>query len=202
VVHADPRDCTLLFDPLGRARHDERSCDVVKSELARAGIGHATVALGAPGPARLEVGGTSVVAPDAAALAGPGRAESIAAFQDEARRVLDVAGHRGRADPARVDRPRVIAILVALLALAAACSGAYAALLAELFPARIRYTALSFPQNFGNGWFGGLLPAVTFAIVAATGDLFAGLWYPVGLAVTCFVVGWFTIPETRDRSMG
>jgi len=94
------------------------------------------------------------------------------------------------------------AILVALLALAAACSGAYAALLAELFPARIRYTALSFPQNFGNGWFGGLLPAVTFAIVAATGDLFAGLWYPVGLAVTCFVVGWFTIPETRDRSMG
>ena len=83
------------------------------------------------------------------------------------------------------DRPRVVAILVALLALAAACSGAYAALLAELFPARIRYTALSFPQNFGNGWFGGLLPAITFAIVAATGDLFAGLWYPVGLAVTC-----------------
>jgi hypothetical protein len=202
VVHADPRDCTLLFDPLGRARHDDRSCDVVKSELARSGIGHATVALDAPGPARLEVGGTSVVAPDTAALAGPGRAGSIAAFQAEARRVLDAAGHRGQADSSRVDRPRVVAILVALLALAAACSGAYAALLAELFPARIRYTALSFPQNFGNGWFGGLLPAVTFAIVAATGDLFAGLWYPVGLAVTCFVVGWFTIPETRDRNMG
>jgi MFS family permease len=202
VAHVDPRDCSLLFDPLGRARHDERSCDVVKSELARAGIGHATVALDTPGPARLEVGGTSVVAPDAAALAGPGRDEAVAAFQVEARRALDAAGHRGQADPSRVDRPRVVAILVVLLALAAACSGAYAALLAELFPARIRYTALSFPQNFGNGWFGGLLPAVTFAIVAATGDLFAGLWYPVGLAVVCLVVGWFTIPETRDRAMG
>ncbi len=201
VVHADPRDCTLLFDPLGRARHDAHSCDVIKSELARSGIGHATVALDAPGAARLEVGGTTIIAPDAAALGGVDRAVSVAAFQAEARRALDAAGHRGQADPARVDRPRVVAILVALLALAAACSGAYAALLAELFPARIRYTALSFPQNFGNGWFGGLLPAVTFAIVAATGNLFAGLWYPVGLAVTCLVVGWFTIPETRDRSM-
>jgi hypothetical protein len=173
----------------------------VKSALARDGIGHVTVALGSPGPARLEVGGTRIAAPDAAALAGPGRAEAIAAFEAGARRALDEAGYRGQADPARVDRPRVVAILVALLALAAACSGAYAALLAELFPARIRYTALSFPQNFGNGWFGGLLPAITFAIVAATGNLFAGLWYPVGLAALCLVVGWFAIPETRGRPM-
>jgi MFS family permease len=201
VVHADPDDCTLLFDPLGRARHDERSCDVVKSALARGGVGHATVALDGPGPAWLEVGAARVLAPAADVLAGAGRDDAIAAFQAEARRALEAAGHRGQADPARVDRPRVVAILVALLALAAACSGAYAALLAELFPARIRYTALSFPQNFGNGWFGGLLPAITFAIVAATGDLFAGLWYPVGLAALCFVVGWFAIPETRGRPM-
>ena len=95
----------------------------------------------------------------------------------------------------------MVAILVALLALAAAASGAYAALLAELFPARIRYTAVSFPQNFGNGWFGGLLPAITFSIVAATGDVFAGLWYPVGLALLCLVVGLAGIPETRNRPM-
>jgi MFS family permease len=199
VVRADPRDCSLLFDPLGRARHDERSCDVVQSELARAGLGHETVALDALGPARLEIGDRVVVGPDAAALAGEDRARAIAAFRDEARRALDTAGYRANADPDRVDAPRVVAILVALLALAAACSGAYAALLVELFPARIRYTALSFPQNFGNGWFGGLLPAITFAIVAATGDVFAGLWYPVGLAALCLVVGAIAIPETRGR---
>jgi MFS family permease len=199
IVRAGPGDCSLLFDPLGRARHDERSCDLVKSELARAGLGHETLVLDAPGPARLEVGERVVVAPDAAALAGEGRARAIAEFRDEARRALDAAGYGTDADPARIDAPRVVAILVALLALAAACSGAYAALLVELFPARIRYTALSFPQNFGNGWFGGLLPAITFAIVAATGDPFAGLWYPVGLAALCFVVGAIAIPETRGR---
>jgi hypothetical protein len=202
VVHADPGDCSLLFDPLGRARHDRNSCDVVKAELARAGLGHATVALAAPGPARLEVGRWSVPAPDAATLAGAHRADAVAAFAGEARRTLEAAGYAPQADPARIDRPRVVTILVALLALAAAASGAYAALLAELFPARIRYTAVSFPQNFGNGWFGGLWPAIAFAIVAATGDVFAGLWYPVALAALCFVVGMAAIPETRDRAIG
>jgi hypothetical protein len=86
-----------------------------------------------------------------------------------------------------------------MLALAAAAAGAYAAWLAELFPARIRYTALSFPQNFGNGWFGGLLPTITFSIVAATGNVFAGLWYPVSVAALCLVVGWLALPETRGR---
>jgi MFS family permease len=199
VVRAEARDCSLLFDPLGRARYDDRSCDVVKSELARAGIGHATTAPDAPGPARLEIGNRVIVAPDAAALAGAGREGAIAAFRDEARRALDAAGYAASADPARIDRPRVVAILVALLSLAALASGAYAALLVELFPARIRYTALSFPQNFGNGWFGGLLPAITFAIVAATGDVFAGLWYPVGVAALCLAVGLLAIPETRGR---
>jgi MFS family permease len=199
VVRADPGDCSLLFDPLGRARYDERSCDVVKSELARAGVGHATATLAAPGPARLEIGDRVVFGPDAAALSGPGRAGAIDAFRDAARRALDSAGYATSADPARVDRARVVAVLVALLALAGLASGAYAALLVELFPARIRYTALSFPQNFGNGWFGGLLPAITFAIVAATGDVFAGLWYPVSLAALCLVVGLLAIPETRGR---
>jgi hypothetical protein len=94
---------------------------------------------------------------------------------------------------------RVIGILVLLLCIAALATGSYGALLVELFPARIRYSAVSFPQNFGNGWFGGLLPAVAFTIVAATGDVFAGLWYPVGVAALCFVVGAFGLPETRGR---
>jgi MFS family permease len=79
--------------------------------------------------------------------------------------------------------------------------GPIAAYLVEAFPARIRYTALSFPQNFGNGWFGGLLPAAAFTIVAATGNVFAGLWYPVLLAAACFLVGWLALPETRGRAL-
>ena len=114
-------------------------------------------------------------------------------------RALEAAGYGHAADPAAIDRPRVVAILVALLFITALVTGPYSALLAELFPARIRYTALSFPQNFGNGWFGGLLPAIAFTIVAATGNVFAGLWYPVGLSALCLVVGALALPETRGR---
>lgn len=199
VAHAD--DCSLLFDPVGRRNFDARSCDVVKSWLARAGISHAMQALPPPGPARLAIGDREIAAPDAATLAGAGRAAAIADFQAQAGAALAAAGYRATAEPGEINRPRVIAILVLLLALAAASSGAYASLLAEMFPARIRYTALSFPQNFGNGWFGGLLPAITFAIVAATGNIFAGLWYPVSLAAICVVVGWFAVPETRGRPL-
>ena len=206
--HARPRrSSSSRIPPIARCssiRSAERatirsSCDVVKSYLAHAGISHATRALPAPGPARLEVGGTALVAPDAATLAGKGRAEAIATFQSKAGAALDEAGYRAKADPAKINRPRVLAILVLLLAFAAAALGAYAALLAEMFPSRIRYTALAFPQNLGNGWFGGLLPAITFTIVAATGNVFAGLWYPVSVAALSLLVGWLALPETRGR---
>jgi MFS family permease len=201
VVRAVPGDCSLLFDPLGRASHDRSSCDVVNAYLAQAGISHAMERAAAPGPARLEIGSRAILAPDRAALAGARRAEAIAAFRERARQALEAAGYRALADPARVDRPRIVAILVLLLAFAAAALGAYAALLVEMFPARIRYTALSFAQNFGNGWFGGLVPMIAFTIVAATGDVFAGLWYPVGLATLSLVVGWVAVPETRGREI-
>ena len=84
---------------------------------------------------------------------------------------------------------------------AALCSGAYGAMLVELFPARFRYSAVSVAQNVGNGWFGGLLPAVAFAIVAATGNVFAGLWYPVGICVICFLVALVAVPETRGQAI-
>jgi MFS family permease len=201
VVAADPQDCSLLFDPLGRTRNDRRSCDVVTSYLAGAGISHEMRLLPPGKAARLEIGGHIVAVPDPGGLAGEELALAIAVFQLQAQSALAAAGYRSEADPDLIDRPRVIAVLVALLAFAAAASGAYAALLAEMFPARIRYTALSFPQNFGNGWFGGLLPAITFTIVAATGNIFAGLWYPVSVAALCLVVGWLAVPETRGRQI-
>jgi hypothetical protein len=153
------------------------------------------------GPARLFVGDVRVDARETSALSAEGRREASRDFAARAGAALAEAGYAS-ADPARIDRPRVVAILVALLALAALATGAYAALLAELFPPRVRYTALSFPQNFGNGWFGGLLPAIAFTIVAATGDVFAGLWYPVTVAALAFVVCALALPETRDRPIG
>jgi MFS family permease len=201
VVHATQDDCSLQFDPLGNRRYDARSCDIVKSLLARTGVGHATLPLAAPGPARLDIGGESIVAPDPSALSEKELAAAVSEFQSGAQRALEAAGYRAQAEPGDVDRPRVIGILVLLLCIAALATGSYGALLVELFPARIRYSAVSFPQNFGNGWFGGLLPAVAFTIVAATGNVFAGLWYPVGVAALCFVVGAFGLPETRGRPL-
>ncbi len=200
VLRADPADCSLQFDPMGRRAFDGSSCDVVRSFLARAGIGHATFALASPSPARLEIGGVVMAAPDPARLGGAMRAR---------RRSRTSSGARGpRWKPRamgwlRIPRPSTGRAWSRCSSRSSAsprsCTGPYSALLAELFPARIRYTALSFPQNFGNGWFGGLLPAVAFTIVAATGNVFAGLWYPVSLAALCFVVGALALPETRGR---
>jgi len=198
VVEARAEDCSLQFDPVGRRAFDARSCDVVKAFLAKAGVGYSMREPAAPGPARLHVGSAAIAAPESGTLAPAARAEAARDFAARAGAALAAAGYAA-ADPARIDRVRVVAVLVALLALAALASGAYAALLVELFPARIRYTALSFPQNFGNGWFGGLLPAIAFTIVAATGDVFAGLWYPVAVAALGFVVCALFLPETRGR---
>ena len=129
-------------------------------------------------------------------------AAAVEAFRVAAKAALAEAGYPEAADPAAINRPRVLGILVLLLMIAASTLGSYGALLVELFPARIRYSALSFPQHFGNGWFGGILPAVAFTIVAATGDVFAGLWYPVGVAALCFVIGAIGLPETRGRDAG
>jgi MFS family permease len=191
IVHADPKDCSLQFDPVGRKRFDASGCDIVKAYLAHAGVSHETRRLTTPGPARLEIGAVALIAPDPAGLGGAELAAAIAAFQARMQRALDDAGYH----------PRVVAILVALLAISAMSLGVYAAVLVELFPARIRYSALSLPQNFGNGWFGGLLPAVAFAIVAATGNIYAGLWYPLIIAGLCAIVAQLALPETRGRSI-
>src|SRR5262245_41572151 len=199
VAEVAPADCSLQFDLVGRKRFDRTSCDVVKSFLARAGVSHATETLAAPGPARLRIGGRVLAAPDGRVLAGTGGAAAIAEFEALAKSALAEAGYPRSADPARIARLRVVAILVALLAPLALCSGAYGALLVELFPARFRYSAVSVAQNVGNGWFGGLLPAVAFAIVAATGNVFAGLWYPVAICAVCFAVALVAVPEPRGR---
>lgn len=114
---------------------------------------------------------------------------------------LALAGYPAKADPAAIDRPLVILLLMYLAALSALVYGPLAALLVELFPSRIRATSISLPYQLGNGWFGGMLPAIGFAMVAASGDIYRGLWYPVGITVLTLICGALFLPETHKRDI-
>jgi hypothetical protein len=127
------------------------------------------------------------------------RKAAITGFQGAAGAALTEAGYPAKADPARIDKVKVVAILTALVLLVTMVYGPIAAMLVELFPSKIRYTSMSLPYHIGNGWFGGFLPATAFAMVAATGDIYYGLWYPVVVAGLTVVIGLFFLPETRKR---
>ena len=142
-----------------------------------------------------------LTAPDPAPVTGAERAAAITAYQDALKGVLADAGYPAKADPAQVNKPLVIAILFYLVFLVTMVYGPIAAMLVELFPSRIRYTSMSLPYHIGNGWFGGFLPTVSFAMVAATGDIYFGLWYPIGVAVMTLVVGMLFLPETFLRRL-
>jgi MFS family permease len=187
TVVADPATCAVQFDPIGRTTFDRTGCDIAKSALAKAGIPYANQ--DTPGETVVRLGAVQVPVVDKASFdaALPG--------------LLADAAYPARADPAQLNKPLVIAILTVLVLLVTMVYGPIAALLVELFPSRIRYTAMSLPYHIGNGWFGGFLPTIAFAMVAATGDIYAGLWYPIGVAVLTLVVGLLFLPETFRRKI-
>jgi predicted MFS family arabinose efflux permease len=201
AVVADPADCSVQFDPVGRNKFDARSCDVIKAFLARSGISYANEAAPPGAVASLRIGGAELPGVDPGPLAGAERAAAIKAFQARAKTALAAAGYPEKADPARIDKPLVVLILFVLVLYVTMVYGPIAALLVELFPTRIRYTSMSLPYHIGNGWFGGFLPTTAFAMVAATGDIYYGLWYPVGVAVLTVAVGLLFLPETFRRRL-
>jgi hypothetical protein len=125
----------------------------------------------------------------------------LATYGKRLNEAVGEAGYPARADPAAVNKPLVVAILFLLALYVTMVYGPIAALLVELFPTRIRYTSMSLPYHIGNGWFGGFLPTVAFAMVAATGDIYYGLWYPIAVAVMTVVVGSIFLPETFRRRL-
>lgn len=186
TVLADQATCSVQFDPIGKTAFNSTACDVAKSTLAKAGIPYAN----APdGDGSVAIGGTTVAPGD------------LATYGDRIAAAVAEAGYPTKADPAAMNTPLVVAILAVLVLLVTMVYGPIAALLVELFPSRIRYTAMSLPYHIGNGWFGGFLPAIAFAVVAATGSISAGLWYPVGVAVLTLIVGLLWLPETFRRSI-
>jgi MFS family permease len=186
TVYADPATCSVQFDPIGKSKFDKTGCDIAKAALAKAGVPYANL-VEDTGATTVQIGDTVVVV------------EDKASFDAALPNLLADAGYPTKADPAQVNTPLVIAILTVLVLLVTMVYGPIAALLVELFPSRIRYTAMSLPYHIGNGWFGGFLPAIAFAVVAATGNIYAGLWYPIGVAVLTLVVGLLWLPETFRR---
>ncbi|WP_108983960.1 MFS transporter [Candidatus Phycosocius bacilliformis] len=194
-------DCSVQFDPVGKNKFDTKSCDIAKSYLAKSGVSYTKVDAPVGTIAAIKIGSETFVAPDPSTVAGAAKKAAITAYQDSVKAALAKAGYPSKADPAAMNRPLVIGILVYLVLLVTAVYGPIAALLVEIFPSRIRYTSMSLPYHIGNGWFGGFLPTTAFAMVAATGDIYYGLWYPVLIAGLTAIVGLLFLPETFKRRL-
>jgi hypothetical protein len=200
TVIADPANCSLQFDPVGKTKF-VTSCDIAKSTLANAGIPYRNEAAPSGTVAHVRVGGVGVTSFEGAALPADELAAKKKEFETGLKGTLAEAGYGPTADSGTVDTTSAILILLVFIVAAAALYGPQAATLVELFPTRIRYTALSVPYHVGVGWFGGLLPTIVFAINIATGDVYSGLWYPVIVAGVSFVIALFFLPETRGRDI-
>lgn len=199
IVRADPADCSLQFDPVGKQKFDTKSCDIAKSYLTRAGVSYKNAEAPADAVASVFIGDFEVTAPDPKSLSPAEKAAAIAAFSGRMKAALVSAGYPDRADPQKMNKPLIIAIIAFFVAIQTMSYGPLAAALVELFPARIRYTSMSLPYHIGNGWFGGFLPTTAFAVVAATGNIYAGLWYPIIIAGATFIIGVIFMPETKGR---
>jgi predicted MFS family arabinose efflux permease len=201
TVVADPKDCSFQFDPIGKNLFDSTSCDIAKNLLAKASVTYKREDAPAGTVAKIRSGANSFEAPDPKAVKGADRKKAIADFQKQVKTALTAAGYPDKADPAAINKPMVVLVLFILVLYVTMVYGPIAALLVELFPARIRYSAMSLPYHIGNGWFGGFLPTTAFAMVAATGDIYYGLWYPIVVAGITLVLGLLFLPETFKRSI-
>jgi MFS transporter/sugar transport protein len=201
TVVADPKECSFQFDPIGKNAFDSTSCDIAKSFLAKASVSYQREDAPAGTVATIRTGSNSFTAPNPKLVTGADRKAAIAAFQKQAKAALSAAGYPDKADPAAINKPIVVLILFILVLYVTMVYGPIAALLVELFPARIRYSAMSLPYHISNGWFGGFLPYTAFAMVAATGNIYYGLWYPIVVAGITLVLGLLFLPETYKRAI-
>lgn len=199
-VLAERGGCSLQFDPIGKGRF-VKSCDIAKAALAKAGVPYTTEITAAGGVAVVRIGRPGDGAIDVSSFDGTRLSverfeHEIGAFGANMQRALAAAGYPAQANPARIDYPMVLLMLVILMVYVTLVTGPMAAWLVELFPARVRYTSMSVPYHIGAGWFGGFLPAVAFTLVAITGNIYSGLWYPVIVVMVTLIAGAFFLPET------
>jgi MFS family permease len=201
VVVQNEADCSFQGSPIAREIDFKSSCDIAKRYLAQNAVSYSNQSAPAGTVAKVMIGTTEIEAPSATVVNEKFDEEStkkIAEFKKTVGEALKEAGYPAKADLAKLDKFTVFVILTYLIILVTMVYGPIAAMLVELFPTRIRYTSMSLPYHIGNGWFGGLLPTTAFAIVAQTGDMYNGLWYPIIVAGVTFVIGMLFIKETKD----
>ncbi|HEY3779240.1 MAG TPA: MFS transporter [Rhizomicrobium sp.] len=200
TVVASPSDCSVQFDLIGKGRF-ATSCDIAKSALASAGVPYRNETAPAGTRARIEIGAMRIESPNGRNLGSAALAAAKGQFARNLKADLRASGYPAAANSARLDVPRTLCILLIFIIAASALYGPQAAALVELFPTRIRYSALSLPYHIGVGWFGGFLPVTSYAIVVATGNIYAGLWYPTIVSGIGFFVALLFLPETRQRAI-
>ena len=196
-VSADPAECSFQFNPTGTVKFTS-SCDIAKQVLAGASVSYDNVEVAAGTPASIKIGETVIAGYSAKGLPADEAKLKDGEFKKAVADALNAAGYPSKADPAKIDKVMVVLILAYLVLLVTMVYGPIAAMLVEMFPTRIRYTSMSLPYHIGNGWFGGLLPTTAFAIVAQTGNMYNGLWYPIIIAGATVVIGTLFIKETKD----
>lgn len=201
TVTADPATCSFQGNPVAREIDFKSSCDIAKRYLVQNSVSYENVSAPAGSPAVVKIGDKTITAPAGNVVNSKfdeDSAKSIAAFKKEVGDDLKSAGYPAKADPAKMNKIMMVVLLTYLVILVTMVYGPIAAMLVELFPTRIRYTSMSLPYHIGNGWFGGLLPTTAFAIVASTGNMYNGLWYPIVIAGMTLVIGTLFIRETKD----
>ncbi|MBO9644717.1 MAG: MFS transporter, partial [Pseudacidovorax sp.] len=201
TVTADPATCSFQGNPVAREIDFKSSCDIAKRFLVQNSVSYDNVSAPAGAPAVVKIGDKTITAPAGNVVNSKfdeDSAKSIAAFKKEVGDDLKSAGYPAKADPAKMNKIMMVVLLTYLVILVTMVYGPIAAMLVELFPTRIRYTSMSLPYHIGNGWFGGLLPTTAFAIVASTGNMYNGLWYPIIIAGMTLVIGTLFIRETKD----
>ena len=199
VVETDPATCSVQFDPAGTRRFST-ACDVAKSQLASTGIGY-TERPSIDGATRIRVGETAIAVPSGAGLDGPGLKALKAKTGGELKALLTASGYPAAADPAQIDWAKLLGWMLVFVVAACALYGPQAAALVEMFPTRIRYTAMSLPYHIGTGWVGGFLPVTSFALVAITGNIYAGLWYPIFFTALSLVCALIFMKETAGQPL-
>ncbi|HEY4144740.1 MFS transporter [Pinirhizobacter sp.] len=200
TVVADPKGCSFQFDPVGKKTFTS-SCDVAKSVLAKRGIPYTNMDAPSGSVAQVKIGSTTVDAFEGAGMAKADFTAKAKAFTAAVGTDLKAAGYPEKADPTQSNYPMLVLLLTILVLYVTMVYGPIAAWLVEMFPTRIRYTSMSLPYHIGNGWFGGFVPTIGFMLVAWKGDIYYGLWYPIGVALMTFVIGLLFVRETKDVSI-
>jgi MFS family permease len=205
VVYADPASCHFQFNPTNTKKFPS-SCDIATGMLSNASVNYTTQDAPAGSVAKIKVGEkeissfNAVMTPDGLNFDKQSK-DTEAALKKEVGGVIKAAGYPAKADDAQMNKPMVVLILFILVLYVTMVYGPIAAMLVEMFPTRIRYTSMSLPYHIGNGWFGGLLPTISFALVAFKGDIYYGLWYPIIIALITAVIGALFVGETKDNNI-